>query len=127
MKRFLPLPILCFALLVACSDNETLPADEEPPPTTTTISFEFDIQPLFTSECIHCHGGAGGLDLQSHADLMAGGNSGAVVVPGEPDSSRLIDRLDGTIAPTMPADGPPLTGPEIARIEQWIREGALEN
>jgi hypothetical protein len=65
--------------------------------------------------------------LQSYDDLMAGGNSGPVVVAGDPDASRLIDRLDGTITPTMPADGPPLTGPEIARIEQWIREGALDN
>ena len=125
MRRFLPLPILGFALLVACSSDNGEEENQDPPP--TTVSYEFDIQPLFTSECIHCHGGAGGLDLQSYEGLMAGGISGAVVVASDPDSSLLIDRLDGTITPTMPADGPPLTGPEIARIEQWILEGAQDN
>jgi hypothetical protein len=125
MRRLLPLRILGLALLVACSSDDAEEPNQDPP--ATTVSYQFDIQPLFTSECFHCHGGAGGLDLQSYDDLMAGGNSGAVVIAGDPDSSRLIDRLDGTITPTMPADGPPLTGPEIARIEQWIREGAQDN
>jgi hypothetical protein len=125
MRRLLPLPILGFALLVACSGDDGEEENQDPPP--ATVSYEFDIQPLFTSECIHCHGGAGGLDLQDYEGLMAGGNSGAVVVAGDPDASLLIDRLDGTILPTMPADGPPLTGPEIGRIEQWILEGALDN
>jgi len=92
-----------------------------------TISFAFDIQPIFTTDCIRCHGGAGGLSLDSYAKVLEGGISGAVVIPGNPDDSILVHRLDGTQPPTMPADGPPLTAPEIDRIRQWILEGALNN
>ncbi len=92
-----------------------------------TISFAFDIQPIFTQDCIRCHGGAGGLSLDSYSKVIEGGISGAIVIPGNPDQSLLVRRLDGTEPPTMPADGPPLTAPEIGRIRQWILEGALNN
>ncbi len=92
-----------------------------------TISFAFDIQPIFTKDCIRCHGGAGGLSLDSYARVIEGGISGAIVIPGNPGQSLIVHRLDGTQPPTMPADGPPLTGPEIDRIRQWILEGALNN
>ena len=93
----------------------------------TTIFFSFDILPLFQEDCITCHGGAGGLDLQSWAGLITGGDSGAVVVPFAPDQSLLIRRLDGTKPPRMPLDRPPLTSPEIDRVRQWILEGAQDN
>ena len=67
-----------------------------------TVFFQLDILPIFQTVCVHCHGGAGGLDLQSWEDLMAGGNSGAVVIPGDGDSSLLVRRLDGRRPPTMP-------------------------
>ena len=92
-----------------------------------TVSFALDIQPLFVRECIRCHGGAGSLNLDTYAGVMQGGLSGAIVIPGDPDASLLVDRLDGTEPPTMPADGPPLPNAEIHRIRQWILEGALNN
>jgi hypothetical protein len=93
----------------------------------STVSFAFDILPLFVQDCIHCHGGAGGLSLESHAGVIAGGSSGAVVIAGDPNASLLVRRLDGRRLPVMPLDGPPLTAPEIDRIRQWILEGALNN
>ncbi len=92
-----------------------------------TISFALDIQPLLVEDCIRCHGGAGGLSLDTYAGVIEGGISGAIVIPSNPGESILVDRLDGTQPPTMPADGPPLTTPEINRIRQWILEGALNN
>ena len=93
----------------------------------TTVSFQNDLLPLFQTECIRCHGGAGGLQLDTYADLMAGGDSGPVVVAGDPDASLIIQRLDGSIAPQMPADGPALSDNEIETVAQWIREGAQDN
>ena len=58
---------------------------------------------------------------------MAGGNSGAVVIPTDPDNSLLVKRVEGTIPPQMPLGGSPLTPAEIGRIRQWILEGALNN
>ena len=53
--------------------------------------------------------------------------SGAAVVPGDPGNSLLIQRLEGTIAPRMPQNLPPLSPAEIDVIKQWIQEGAQDN
>ena len=92
-----------------------------------TVSFALDILPLFQQDCTFCHGGAGGLNLESYAALFAGGNSGPQIIPGDAENSLLPRRLDGRIPPIMPLDAAPLTDPEIERIKQWIREGALDN
>ena len=93
----------------------------------TSISFQRDIQPLFVSECIRCHGGAGGLLLDTYEGLIDGGDSGALVVPGDPDASLLIGRLDGSVGDQMPLMAPALSANEIAVIRTWIAEGAQNN
>jgi hypothetical protein len=119
---------LLFLLLLAACSSDPAPApvddggDDGP-----TVSFALDIQPILTQDCIICHGGAGGLSVDTYAGLMNGGTSGPVVVVGDPDQSLLIWRLDGTVTPIMPRDAPPLTTSEIDRIKQWILEGALNN
>ncbi len=85
------------------------------------------ILPMFQTDCITCHGGAGDLNLESYADVLLGGMNGAVVVPGDPDNSLLIKRLEGTINPQMPLNLPPLSQPQIDTIRDWIAEGALDN
>src|SRR5262245_2562525 len=56
-------------------------------------TFQHDVAPLMAKRCIACHGAAqpiaSGLDLRTLAGVMAGGASGPVVVPGDPDGSRL--------------------------------------
>ena len=92
-----------------------------------TVSFSLDVLPLLEQDCIICHGGAGGLNLESYEGVIAGGVSGAVVIPGNAEQSLLPRRLDGTAPPTMPLDAPMLTTPEVDRIKQWIDEGARDN
>ena len=48
------------------------------------------------------------------------------VVPGDPDSSYLVDLIagDGDEAPEMPKDGEPLSEDQVALIRRWIVEGA---
>ena len=50
------------------------------------------------------------------------------VVPGDPDSSFLIHKLEGTqsAGDRMPLGGPYLDADTIAIIRQWITDGALE-
>jgi hypothetical protein len=127
MRRLSSL-IFLGALLAACGGSSGDGGGGNPPP--ITVSFSSDLVPIFQVDCLRCHGAgmAGGLDLLTHQGLMQGGQSGAVVVPFDPDNSLIISRLDGTVAPQMPRDGPPyLTQPEIDRVAQWIREGALNN
>jgi cytochrome b subunit of formate dehydrogenase/mono/diheme cytochrome c family protein len=84
--------------------------------------WEDDIAVLFQSKCGTCHGAAamGGLNLATYADLLNGGQSGPVLVPGESANSLLI-----TI---QMAGGHPgqLTPEEIDHVEAWIDAGAQE-
>jgi len=58
-------------------------------------TFERDIANLFVTRCLTCHSAnkpAGGLDLTTREALLAGGESGAALEPGNPDGSYLIER-----------------------------------
>ena len=79
---------------------------------------------LFTSKCGTCHGSSskfGGLDLSSYAGISAGSNTGAVIVPGSPDDSLLIQ--------IQSAGGHPgqLSPEELELVSTWISAGAPEN
>ncbi len=91
------------------------------------ISFGKDVLPILTSQCASCHGGQGGLWLDSYEHIMAGGASGPDVVPGNPEASLLYQRITGEKTPQMPLNNPPLTGAEIAAVKGWIAEGAPKN
>jgi len=123
MRNSIPL-LLVFA--VGCGSGG---GGDVPPPGggAATVSFQTDVLPLFQEDCNLCHGGAGGLFVQSYAGVIAGGDSGDVIVAGDPDESRIIKRLEGTIQPQMPQDRPVLSQAEIDVIRLWIAEGALDN
>jgi mono/diheme cytochrome c family protein len=81
---------------------------------------------IFERRCVSCHDAAGkkgGLSLATHEELLAGGESGAIVEPGRPAASLLLDYVAGD-EPLMPKSGPPLSVEEIAALRAWIAEGA---
>ena len=86
------------------------------------IDYESQIQPIFDSRCIDCHGNFGGLDMSSYENLMNGGFSGDVVVPFDHFSSELWIRINSG---QMPPGNNDLTQSQIDLIAQWIDEGAL--
>jgi len=92
------------------------------------VDYDSQIQPIFDDRCITCHGNAAGLNLASYNNVMDGGNSGDVVVPGDHSSSALFIRI--TLPSSSDEDMPPqgsLSQFEIDLIAQWIDEGALPN
>ncbi len=94
-----------------------------------TVSFSLDIAPLFSASCVECHrdGNTGAmLDLATFEQLWKGGNSGAMIVPGKPAESLLIEKLKGTAAEgrQMPLNRPAWSADKIAIVEKWISEGA---
>ena len=123
-------PVLLF-LLAGCPldiSPETGSIPSNPPPPGGTVSYQQDLQPLFDDACVVCHGSAGGLDLSSRFALLLGGSSGDVVLPGDPDASILVLRVEGsTLGDQMPLNQAELTFFEIALIRTWILEGALDN
>jgi hypothetical protein len=88
--------------------------------------FRERVAPIFEARCVACHEGSkpkGGLSLVSTATFTKGGDSGAVIVPGKPDESLLIEYISGD-DPQMPKDDTPLTAKEIETIREWIATGA---
>jgi hypothetical protein len=122
--------------LAACGGGS---GDNAPPaglqPTLASIQDN-----VFTVTCAvsGCHGGAGaqyGLQLDpgfSAGNLInvpSGQDPNLIrVVPGDPDASFLIQKLDGTqtVGARMPDNGPYLTTAKINVIRQWIQDGALQ-
>lgn len=93
---------------------------------TAQVDYSSQLQPIFNQNCTNCHGSSGGLNLTSYAELMNGGNSGAVVKAADAANSLLVQRIEGTITPTMPKGADALSDSNISLIKQWINEGAME-
>ncbi|HTN77345.1 MAG TPA: DUF1549 domain-containing protein, partial [Pirellulaceae bacterium] len=81
---------------------------------------------ILERKCVNCHNAGqheGGLNLETAATALGGGNSGAVLEPGDPASSLLIDYISGD-KPKMPKRGVVLTPDEVAAVTAWVKAGA---
>ena len=58
------------------------------------VDYQTEIQTIFTANCTGCHGNSGGLSLTSYGSVMAGGNSGAVIEPGNHGGSLLWQEVN---------------------------------
>jgi hypothetical protein len=92
--------------------------------------FESKIRPALIEYCLECHStdteASGGLLLDSKRGWQQGGDLGTSIVPGEPESSRLMRAIaydDPDLQ--MPPDGK-LSDELISAFEQWIRLGAAD-
>jgi len=126
--------VLVLLVFGGCSDHGDPTAAESLPVNSGPVSYSADIQPIFDTQCIGCHGAAGnaGLDLrsgQSHANLVAVdavNSSGQLVVAGDSAASVIQQRLTGTGASFMPPAGP-LQVSSLDLVAEWINDGALDN
>ncbi len=88
--------------------------------------FERKVRPLLVQHCHSCHAKGqkkGNLSLADRAGLLAGGDSGAVVVLEKPEESLLIQAVEHRAGTNMPPNGK-LSDGEIAVLTLWIRQGA---
>lgn len=102
--------------LIISSDNYTPP----PPPT-----FEEDILPILTKNCIDCHGQEtqeSDLALNKVSQIIYGGENGSALEPGNPDASYLWTMIQQGEMP--PEDSGSLTSQEKSMIRRWIESGA---
>jgi hypothetical protein len=97
-----------------------------PTPLPARADFEKDVAPVIVKNCLGCHNAGearAGLDLTHRDGLLKGGKGGPVVVPGNPDESRLIERVaEGSMPPKKA--GKPLPAEEVAALRDWVRSGA---
>lgn len=128
--------------LSACGGGGGGTSAPTPPPPSTLDPVFSDIQDnIFSTTCATsgCHVGAGapqGLQLDaanSYANLVGVASSESPGVlrvnPGNPSSSYLIQKLEGTatVGAQMPLGGTPLPGSAITVIRQWITDGAIDD
>src|SRR5947209_11722824 len=91
--------------------------------------FEKEVRPVLAERCYPCHSASsatpqGGLLLDSADGIRRGGNSGAVIRPGEPDLSLLIRAIRYTDPKLKMPPGGALRPEVVGRFEAWVRDGA---
>ncbi len=110
----------CFGHLSRAAD---LPADQ-------VDFFEKRIRPALVKYCYECHAAeteaSGGLLLDSQPGIAKGGDSGAAVIPGQPNSSRLMEAIGyKNLTLQMPPEGR-LPQEVISDFRKWIESGAVD-
>ena len=118
--------LLASPRLVAAQEPTALkPLAKIPATEKQTQNFKKEIAPLLQSRCVSCHNEInkkGKLSLQTRSAMLAS----EVVVPGDSDSSYLLDLLapeDGKAE--MPKGAPPLSQAERTALKEWIDDGAV--
>ncbi|HCN30485.1 MAG TPA: hypothetical protein DIT64_17455 [Verrucomicrobiales bacterium] len=90
-----------------------------------------DILPVLLLRCTACHGAElqrGGLDLRFAENMLQGGQSGPAVVPGKPDESLAIQRVEKGLCPPQDqllkffVERP--GGTEVEKLREWVAAGA---
>src|SRR5688500_14362890 len=122
LRLRLPLAAFGWMLLVAgAAGAETSPEDLD--------LFESKIRPLFVAHCYACHSQdgkerQGGLLLDTRDGVLKGGDSGAAVVPGDPERSLLIKAVRRTDENLQMPPKEGLSDTQIADLVEWVKRGA---
>lgn len=115
MKKYFGIVAILFALTGAAQS----PADIE--------FFEREVRPLLSQNCFECHGPSkqkGGLRLDHINFILKGGETGVVLMPGQPDESKLVTAINyQDVDLQMPPKGK-LPDEAIKTLTEWIQRGA---
>lgn len=84
---------------------------------TEPVSYDADVAPIISNNCLPCHGGtapSAGLNLETYANVRSATENGNVLARINSASSPMPQT--GQMAPAL-----------IATIEQWAVDGYIEN
>src|SRR6476620_8903247 len=107
---------LCVSVVTSSAENK--------------INYQQQVLPLIEANCSKCHNWdkkKADLDLASYQGALQGSGSGAVLVSGNPDASKLWKAITHAEEPNMPPSRPRLAEKDLATFKQWIAGGLLEN
>lgn len=97
------------------------------------VDYAHDIQPILSNYCYACHGPDTAsrkaklrLDLRDAALTHKGDDGNMVIVPGDPDGSDLVRRIESHDPDElMPQDADKrLSKQQITLLREWVRQGA---
>ncbi len=96
MLKTIPILSLCLALTALAR-----PARAASPDAAGVEFFESKVRPVLADHCYKCHSAEaqankklkGGLLVDSREGLLKGGDGGPAVVPGSPETSKLIEAV----------------------------------
>ncbi len=89
--------------------------------------FHEQVAPILVRNCVECHNDVttkGGLNLETLASAMQGGDEGPAIVPGKAEESPLYLMIVGE-KPEMPKKKAALSTAERELIKHWINDGAV--
>ncbi|MFY0606491.1 MAG: DUF1549 domain-containing protein [Cyclobacteriaceae bacterium] len=109
-------------LLAALSKTEELSEAQQ-------VKLNMGVRAILAHNCYQCHSEnkqKGGLILDSKEGVFRGGESGKVIIAGNPEASELYKRitLPSDADGVMPKKGKTLKNDEIDLIRLWIKNGA---
>ncbi len=122
IMRLLTVVLLCLSL-----PSLAAPPANASDPQRGVEFFEKHIRPLLAGRCYKCHGPKkqeAELRLDQREGILAGGDSGAVILPGRPKSSRLIEAVEYRNPDLQMPPDKKLSDLQIANLKRWIEMGA---
>lgn len=114
--------LIAFVLLAVITGISSCEKYTYTPPAVdpnATWLFQTNVQPIFTANCVTCHGGAKTPDLRDGKSYLALTKGGFVTSPAE--SSKLYSKMVGS------EHSPRSTDAEKLKVLYWITQGALNN
>jgi mono/diheme cytochrome c family protein len=127
MKHLVLIGSACAAILgVAIVSTGRVAASGDPPPPSSPKFYASRVTDVLNDNCLSCHDetAKGGLRLDSYAAIMKGGADGAVIVPGDPEASMLIQAIRRNGDLKMPPRKA-LGDAEVADLVAWVKAGAV--
>ncbi|MBI1313169.1 DUF1553 domain-containing protein [bacterium] len=111
---------------ISSGSRSEMPVEPEEKPLT-----QHDVLPIVLLRCVTCHGSRlqrGGVDLRTPELMLKSGKNGPALVPGDPDASLMIQRIESEACP--PRDQllkyfvrrPPQS--DVETLRKWIAAGA---
>jgi mono/diheme cytochrome c family protein len=90
---------------------------------STGVSFTRDLAPWLVSQCGRCHvsESRGRFSMATFEALMKGTRDGVVLLPGDPVGSRFVEVIE---TGDMPRGGGKVSPENLAKLKQWVTEGA---
>ncbi|WP_337176495.1 PSD1 and planctomycete cytochrome C domain-containing protein [Paludisphaera sp.] len=124
----MPRTFIGLLLATVLAQAATARGDAPDPGAGSEAFFDLRVRTVLAEACVKCHGAtkqSGGLRLDSREAILAGGDTGPAVVPGDPRAGTLLAAIshDEDADLKMPPSGPL---PREARdaLAAWVTAGA---